>query len=487
MLVGSILLFGSILAGKAGGRFGIPALLLFLGLGLLVGAGGVFGDRGIHFDDVADVQIIGAMALSVILFTGGMETRYSEIKPVMGQGVILATLGVLLTAAATGLFIYLVFGQFRLVESLLLASMMSSTDSAAVFSILRRKKIGLTQRLRPALELESGSNDPMAYMLTILLLGIIGGGGEVKVGAAAWMFAFQMSVGAAAGFGIGKLTVLAINNVNLENKSLYSVLLLAFVFFTFSFTDSIKGNGYLAVYIAGLVVGDSKLLYKRNLQTFFDGFTWLFEIVLFLALGLMVRPADLLPVLGIGLAVSAFMMIVARPAAVLLSLLPFRGMTLRGKFFISWVGLRGAVPMIFACYPIMEGVEGAHTMFNIVFIVTVVSLIVQGTTVGRVAQLLNLATEEKLPAFGLDLPDKIKSALSEIDVQPVLLAHGDHLKDMILPDNTLVMMVRRGDDYFVPKGGTRLAVGDKLLVISDNDDELRRTYDSLGVINSLQE
>ncbi len=482
MLVGSILLFGSVLAGKAGGKFGVPALLLFLALGLMVGSGGIFGTRGINFDNIEDVQFIGMLALSVILFTGGMETKFWEIRPVMGPGVVLATAGVLLTALLTGGFIYLVFGGFGLAESVLLAAMMSSTDSAAVFSILRRKKMGLQQQLRPMLELESGSNDPMAYMLTILLVSIIGGdhmGAWNVVG----MFLLQMGIGAAAGFGIGKLTVLVVNKIHLDNRSLYSVLLLAFVFFIFSFTDFVGGNGYLAVYIAGLVVGDSKMLYKRSLLNFFDGFTWLFEIVLFLALGLMARPSQLVPALGIGVAV--FMMFVARPAATFLGLLPFRGTTLKGKLFVSWVGLRGAVPLIFACYPIVAGIPQGQFMFNIVFVVTVVSLIVQGTTVSRAASFLGLAKEEHVPSFGIDLPHKVQSALSEIEVKPVLLAHGDHLKDMILPDNTLVMMVRRGDNYFVPKGGTKLLAGDKLLVISDNDDELRKTYSSLGVISSL--
>jgi cell volume regulation protein A len=486
MLVGSILLFGSILAGKAGGRFGIPALLLFLALGLMVGEGGLLGARGIHFDNIADVQFIGAMALSVILFTGGMETKYTEIKPILGQGVVLATVGVLLTAAITGVFIYYVTGEFLLLESFLLAAMMSSTDSAAVFSILRRNKMGLTQQLRPMLELESGSNDPMAYMLTILLISVISGGGQVGAGHAVGMFFFQMGVGAAVGFGIGKMAVWVINKLHLDNHSLYSVVLLAFVFFIFSFTDAIKGNGYLAAYIAGIVMGNAKLLYKRSLINFFDGFTWLFEIVLFLSLGLLVRPAHIVPVLGAGVLIALFMMFFARPLATFVSLAPFRGTTYKGKLFVSWVGLRGAVPLIFACYPIEAGLPGADMMFNIVFVVTVASLLIQGMTVPRVANMLHLATEVRTPAFGVDLPDKIRSGLSEIEVKPVLLAHGDHLRDLILPDNTLVMMIRRGDNYFVPKGSTKLAAGDKLLVISDNDDELRRTYDSMGVIKSLR-
>lgn len=486
LLIGSILLFGSILAGKAGGRFGIPALLLFLGVGMLFGSGGVFGTHGIQFDNHADAQFIGMIALSIILFSGGMDTKFSEIRPIMWQGVTLATAGVFLTAAITGTFIYLVTGELRLIESFLLASIMSSTDSASVFSILRSKRQGLKQRLRPMLELESGSNDPMAYMLTILLIGMIQSPGSMGIGRAVLMFLYQMGMGALAGFLLGKLAIRVINKINLDNRSMYSVLLLAFVFFIFSFTDFINGNGYLAVYIAGLVVGNHKIVSKRSLMTFFDGFTWLAQIVLFLALGLLVNPDQLLPVLGIGVLISVFMILVSRPISVFLCLAPFKGITQKGKLYVSWVGLRGAVPIIFATYPVLAGIEHADMMFNIVFVVTIVSLITQGTTVSWMARILGLATEEKTPAFGIDLPEKIKSALSEIEVQPVLLAQGDRLRDLILPDNTLVVMVKRGENYFVPKGATKLDLGDKLLVISDNDEQLQKEYDSLGVINTLR-
>ncbi len=486
LLVGSILLFGSILAGKAGGRFGIPALLLFLTVGMLVGSDGILGSRGIVFDDYADTQFIGMLALSVILFSGGMETMASEIRPVMWQGVTMATLGVLITAGITGAFIYFVSGELRLIESFLLAATFSSTDSASVFSILRSKRQGLKQRLRPMLELESGSNDPMAYILTILLLSMIQTG-EMGIGQAIVMFLYQMGMGVLAGFLLGVVAVWAINRINFENRSMYSVMLLAFVFFTFSFTDLIGGNGYLAVYIAGLYIGNHRIVSKRSLVTFFDGFTWLFQIVLFLTLGLLVNPSELLPVLGIGVLISVFMIFVARPLSVFTCLAPFKGITTKGKLYVSWVGLRGAVPIIFATYPVIAGLEHADMMFNIVFVVTIISLITQGTTVSGMATLLGLATEEKTPSFGIDLPDKIRSALSEIDVQPVLLAHGERLRDMILPDNTLVVMVKRGDNFFVPKGATKLDVGDKLLVISDNDEELHKEYNSLGVIYSLRD
>ncbi|MCC8034864.1 MAG: potassium/proton antiporter [Rikenellaceae bacterium] len=482
LLIGSILLFGSILAGKAGSRFGIPALLLFLGVGMIFGSDGL----GIQFNSPAFAQFIGMMALSVILFSGGMDTSYQEIKPVLGQGIVLATLGVLLTTCITGFFIYLITDELLLMESFLLAAVMSSTDSASVFSILRSKRQGLKQRLRPLLELESGSNDPMAYMLTILLIQVINTG-DVSIWGAVWMFLMQMSIGAVSGFLLGHLAIRIINKINIDNRSMYGILLIAFTFFIFSITDLIKGNGYLAVYIAGLVVGNHKIVFKRSMMTFFDGFAWLFQIVMFLTLGLLVNPSELIDwkVAGLGLLVGVFMIIFARPVTVFLCLAPFRGLTFKGRTYVSWVGLRGAVPIIFATYPLLNGIPHARMMFNVVFFITIVSLVIQGTTVSWVAKLLGLATEEKTEAFGMDLPEKVKSALSEIDVQPVLLTNGDRLRDLTLPDNTLVVMIKRGETYFVPKGATKLDVGDKLLVISDNDEQLQKEYRSLGIINPV--
>lgn len=489
LLIGSILLFGSILAGKAGSKFGIPTLLLFLGVGMLFGEEGLASwiggeGMGIKFDSPATMQFIGMMALSVILFSGGMDTKFEEIKPVFAPGLVLATVGVFLTAGITGFFIYLISGKLLLMESMLLAAVMSSTDSASVFSILRSKSTGLKQRLRPLLELESGSNDPMAYMLTILLIQVIQTG-DVSIWGAVWMFVKQMSVGLVAGYLLGMVAIWVINHINIDNRSMYGILLLAFCFFIFSMTDLVGGNGYLAVYIAGLVVGNHKIVFKRSMTTFFDGFTWLFQIVMFLALGLLVNPSQLVGVAGIGLIVGAFMIFFSRPISVFLCMAPFKGFTFKGRLYVSWVGLRGAVPIIFATYPLIAGIEHADMMFNIVFFITLLSLLTQGTTVGWMAKLLGLATEEKTEAFGLDLPDKVRSAMSEIEVQPILLAQGDRLRDLILPDNTLVVMIKREDNYFVPKGSTKLDIGDKLLVISDNDEELQREYNSSGLINPI--
>ncbi|MBQ7963620.1 MAG: potassium/proton antiporter, partial [Alistipes sp.] len=417
------------------------------------------------------------------------------IKPILGPGVVLATVGVAMTALLCGGFIYFFSGWVGLALSfpvaLLLASTMASTDSASVFSILRTKKQGLRQNLRPLLELESGSNDPMAYMLTVLMVSVVMNEGMGDGwGESVLQFVVQMLVGCTLGYGIGRLAVFAINRINIKNNaSLYSVMLLAFVFFSFSFTTLLWGNGYLAVYITGLVVGNYKIAHRGNLVTFFDGFTWLAQIVMFLVIGLLVNTRELLQpeVLLRGGAVGAFMILVARPVSVFLALAPFRRFSTKARFYISWVGLRGAVPIIFATYPIVEGVGDGRLIFNVVFMGTLISLLVQGTTVSAMANWLGLAFEEKEPLFKVGIPDSIKSNFSEISVTDSMLSGGNTLRDIDIADNTLVVMISRDGNYFVPRGSTELAVGDRLLVVSDrNEEELQQMYDTLGIKEVMQ-
>ena len=482
VLVGALLLFVAVMAGKVAYRFGAPALLLFLGVGML------FGLNFISYRSVEMTQFVGMIALCIILFTGGMDTKFSEIKPIIGPGVVLATVGVVMTAFVLAGFVWLVAPwlgiEIPFALALLLASTMSSTDSASVFSILRSKKQGLKQNLRPLLELESGSNDPMAYMMTILLISVVSNTSSgVGLGMSVVFFVVQMVVGALSGYLIGRLAVWTINRIKLANHSLYSVLLLAFIFFSFAFTDLIKGNGYLAVYLSGLVIGNHKLEQKRPLTVFFDGFTWLMQIVMFLTLGLFVNSNELLEPRGLilGGLVGAFMILVARPLTVFTCLLPFRKFTTKARLYVSWVGLRGAVPILFAIYPLMAHVENAGLLFNVVFLGTIISLLVQGTTVSGMANLLGLAYEERESAFSVDMHQDMKSALTEVEVNETMLESGHTLKDITLPENTLVMMVCRDGEYFVPQGKTELKLGDKLLVISDRSEELATTYKDMGI------
>ena len=411
LLIGSILLFVSLIVGKTGYRFGVPALLLFLIVGMLFGSDGL----GIQFNNPQQAQFIGMIALSIILFSGGMDTKMTEIRPVLGEGVVLATAGVFITALVTGGFIYWISGMtgqhiaLTLVEALLLASVMSSTDSASVFSILRSKKLHLKYNLRPMLELESGSNDPMAYMLTIALIQVITAD-DVSISLIVRDLIVQFFFGAVIGYGLGKISAWIINRINLSNSSLYPILLLSLVFFTFTITDLLKGNGYLAVYIAGIVVGNTKLVNKREICTFMDGMIWLFQIVLFIMLGLLVNPHEMLGVAWEAFLIGLFMMFVARPLSVFVSLLPFRKVNVRSKLFVSWVGLRGAVPIIFATYPVIAEINGSQQLFNIVFFITLLSLVVQGTTIAGFARRLHidLPEEEPVDNFGVEIPENIQ-------------------------------------------------------------------------------
>lgn len=489
LLIGALLLFVAVLAGKAAYRLGAPALLLFLGVGVLFG----YNDF-VSFHSVDFAEFVGMVALCIILFGGGMDTNFSDIRPVMLPGVVMATLGVALTATIVGLFIYFiapVIGisqELSLPFALLMAATMSSTDSASVFSILRTKKQGLMENLRPLLELESGSNDPMAYVLTVVLVSVVTGD-SISASNVVGTFLVQMLVGGVLGYAFGRATVWIINKINIRsNQSLYSVLLLACAFFTFSFTTMVYGNGYLAVYIAGLVVGNMKIVHRNMLRIFFDSFTWLLQIVLFLILGLIVNVEQLLTadVLIMGGLIGLFMILVARPVAVFASLAPFRKFSLKARSYVSWVGLRGAVPIIFALYSVSHGVENSEYLFNVVFIVTIISLLIQGTTVSGMANWLNLSFKERERTFKLVVPDHIRSEFSEIEVNASMLRNGKTLRDIRLPGHTLVVMVYRSGQYFVPKGDTELHKADKLLVVSDNNDELISKVNELGIENVLK-
>ena len=469
LLVGSVLMLAGIMAGKVGTRFGVPALLLFLITGMLFGSSGL----GIQYNDAGHTQFVGMVALTVILFFGGLETKFAEIRPILGPGITLSTLGVLLTTLCFGAFLYgldqLGWAPvlFSFPIALLLAATMSSSDSASVFALLRSKNMHLKEGLRPILELESGSNDPMAYMLTIALIQYVTGGSEGSAGSILVTFLLQFSVGGLLGYVMGWLTVKLLNKANIGNEALYPILLLCVVFLTFSATTLLQGNGYLAVYIMGVLVGNKRVVHKKSIVTFFDGLTWLLQIALFIILGLFVDAHNLLPIAGFALLAGLFMIFIARPLAVQLCLVFFPSISMRGRWFLSWVGLRGAVPIIFATYPLMSQVEGAETLFHIVFFITLLSLLIQGSTMPAVARLLGLDEEVKneVSLFGVEIPQHTGAKMVEREVTEEMLASGRRLMEIDLREEELVILVRRGDDYMVPKGKLALQVGDVLLIV----------------------
>lgn len=474
LLIGSVLIFSSIIISKTGYRFGIPTLLLFLLVGMLFGSDGL----GLQFNSARDAQFIGMMAMSIILFSGGMDTKYQDIKPVLKSGIVLSTVGVLLTTVLTGVFIYFLSGlthtniELTMMASLLLAATMSSTDSASVFSLLRSQRMNLKENLRPMLELESGSNDPMAYMLTIVLIQIISSGSELSLAVVGRDLLVQFLIGGSVGYAFGRFAVWLVNRINLSNSSLYPILLLSIVFATFTITDLLKGNGYLAVYIAGVIVGNARLVYRKEINTFMNGLTWLFQIIMFLSLGLLVNPHEMLDIAAVALLIGLFMIVIARPVSVFACLLPFRNISNKARLFVSWVGLRGAVPIIFATYPVIAGIEGSQQLFNIVFFITLLSLVVQGMSISSFARWLHLDLPEEKEGneFGVELPDEIDTKLEDMTLTTEMLAGGNRLKDMNIPKGSLVMLVKRGNEFIIPNGQVELHAGDKLLFISENKD-----------------
>lgn len=471
LLVGSVLIFTSILISKTGYRFGIPTLLLFLLVGMAFGSDGL----GIQFNSASDAQFIGMMALSIILFSGGMDTRYSDIKPVLKQGILLSTVGVLVTTLLTGLFIYFLSNhtqaniELTLLVSLLLAATMSSTDSASVFSLLRSQRMNLKYNLRPMLELESGSNDPMAYMLTIVLIQVTGSGSNFDIVIILKDLFLQFLFGGVLGYAFGKFSVWLINKIELSNSSLYPILLLSIIFITFTLTDLVKGNGYLAVYIAGMIVGNARLAYRKETNTFMNGLTWLFQIIMFLTLGLLVNPHEMIDIAVTALLIGIFIILIARPVSVFLCLLPFKGISNKARIFISWVGLRGAVPIIFATYPVIAQIPGSNQLFNTVFFITLLSLIIQGMTISKMARWLKLDLPEEKEGneFGVELPEEIDTHLNDITLTEDMLTVGNRLADMNIPKGTLVMLIKRGNEFIIPNGQIELHAGDKLLVMSE--------------------
>lgn len=483
LLVLSLLFFVSIIADKIGNKFGIPALFLFLVVGMLFGVGGLslVGD-GSRSIDISTAEAISTIAMCIILFTGGLDTKLSDIKSVLAPGITLATVGVLITCVITGVIIYLIFGWLNAVASvgismaLLIAATMSSTDSASVFSIMRTHDMGLKHNLRPLLELESGANDPMAYVLTTTLIGVVvAASGSVEALPIIQNIVIQLVMGIVLGLAFGEGLVVLFKHVRLANEALYPIMVLTACIFIFAITYYLNGNTYLAVYVGGVIIGNAKFTRKRQTKAFFNGLTWLSQLLMFLMLGLMVRPADFLH-LNVWLPcliISIVMIFVSRPIAVWLCMLPFRNYRTRDKLMLSWVGLKGAVPIIFAILCQANGVPNADIIFNVVFLCTIISLLMQGTTLTAVAERLNLATPpdetKQLEHFDLDLPDEIQSTAHELEVTEEMLVSGCTLREMQIPPHTLIIMVRREDDFFVPTGASTLQTGDQLLVITDQD------------------
>ena len=479
LLLASILVFFAILITKIGARFGAPSLLLFLLLGMIVGADGV----GLRFEDYHIAESIGHFAMTIILFTGGLETSMSETKPVMKQGALLSTLGVFMTSILTALFIYFVAGKWigplgaSFLGCFLLSAVMSSTDSASVFSVLRGKRMHLRENLSPMLELESGSNDPMAYVLTIILVQVLSStkhtGSMAMLGTGAWVLLVQIVVGFLVGLGVGFGAKWVLERVKLPSNALYSVMVLSIGFFANGIASLLFGNGLLALYIAAIVIGNkAEIPMKRDVLKFFDGMTWLMQLLMFLMLGLLARPSQFSSIAWPALMIGLFMMFVARPLSVFLCLAPFRGLSFKVKAFASWVGLKGAGPILFALCPVVAGLDGSTEIFNIVFFISLLSLILQGMTLSPSSRWLGLSYEAdpEVETFGMEIPEEM-GMLRDHTVTEDDLQNGATLRDLHLPHGIRVMMVKREGKFLVPHGSMPLQEGDHLVIIMGDTDD----------------
>lgn len=464
----SFLILLSIFVSKLSFRFGIPTLLLFLVIGMLAGSEGV---GGIEFSDSTVAQDLGIVALSYILLAGGMETEWRVIRPVLKPGIYLSTFGVIATAASVGAFAHWLL-DLTWFEALLLGSVVSSTDAASVFNLLRTSGVGLKGRLKPLLELESGSNDPMAVILTLTMINLLGTS-SVDLTEIMGMILWQVLIGSILGYGLGKITVRLMNDINLEYDGLYTVIILAMGMFIYSATSLLDGNGFLAIYIAGVYMANHDFIHKKSIIRFMDGMGWLMQIVMFLTLGLLVFPTRLQEILLPGLVFSFFLIFVARPIGVFLSL-SFSRFRWKERAFISYVGLRGAAPIILATFPLTAGVPNSDLIFNLVFFTVLTSLLIQGSSLKYVARLMGLdepIRKKSLYPFEYANRDSSDTRLEEYLLAMNSPVHGKTIRELHIPEDALITMIVRGDNYIVPTGRTQVESLDLLLILVNRRNE----------------
>jgi cell volume regulation protein A len=462
-LVVAALLSASIFASKLAVRFGIPALLLFILIGMGIGSEG-FG--GIEFDNPQLTQTVGVVALVFILFSGGLDTRWQRARAAAKESLLLSTVGVAITAGAVGWMAATFFG-FSWIGGILLGATMASTDAAAVFSVLRGKNVRLKGKLQSILELESGSNDPMAIFLALGMIQLLTQPQTQAIDLLP-VFVVQMSLGAAAGITLGWLMLLAINRLRLEYNGLYPVLTVSFVLLCYGLTTTIGGNGFLAIYIAGLLAGRSDFIHKNSLIDFHDGLAWLMQISMFIILGLQVFPSRLFDVALVGLLTAMFLIFVARPLSVFVALLPLK-VTWREKVFISWVGLRGAAPIILATFSQIADVQLPLPIFDLVFFVVLVSVLLQGKTIIMAARWLGLheTSEPDVSLMTRVLRGRtINDHLLEAKVTADSEVAGKQIIDLELPPGTLIVLINRQAELIVPQGSSTIEVGDQILILA---------------------
>ncbi len=463
ILLLAILLLLGVVTTKFSSRFGVPALVLFIGIGMLVGSDGL---NFIYFDDPHLSQLVGVIALIIILFEGGLQTKWGSVKPILTTSLSLATFGVFLTTAVVAVSVKLLL-DVNWLEAFLFGSIVGSTDAAAVFSVLAGKNV--KEKLSSTLEAESGSNDPMAVFLTITFIELLTKDSTSILGLILSFF-WQMGMGAVFGYLFGKLAVYAINRIRLESSGLYPVFALSFAILTYGVTMLAGASGLLAVYVAAVLMGNSHLTYRNSIVRFNEGFAWMMQILMFAILGLLVFPSELfhVDIMLKGLIISFVLIVIARPIGVFLSM-PTSAFTINEKLFISWSGLRGAVPIVLATFPLIEGVENSQLLFNLVFFVVLTSALIQGSTIPWVAQKLKLTEKEKPTSphvLELVSMGKANAEIVEFFVPEHAKIIGQTLEEISLPKESAVSAMIRGDELITPTGRTEIHAHDILYIMA---------------------
>lgn len=466
LLFFSILLIACIVSSKVSDRFGIPSLVVFLAVGMLAGSDGLLG---LSFDNRQIAQDVGTIALIFILYAGGLDTNLKSIRPVMINGIILATLGVVLTAGAIAVLVKYLLGLDWL-EALLFGSIISSTDAAAVFAILGAKEISLRNNIRPLLELESGSNDPMAIFLTLTMIQIISVATVPSVPDVALTLVKQFLLGGLMGYMFGVALPGLFNRLRLEYWGLYPVFSMAWVLLLYVLAGKIGGNGFLAVYIAGMFINKKEFAHKKNLIGFHDGIAWTMQIVIFLTLGLLVNPSQLPAVALAGVAIAFWIIFVARPMGVFLSLL-FSRYSVKEKMFISWVGLRGVVPIVLATYPFGANLPRSELIFNTIFFVVFISIIIQGMTLEKAAQKCGVKEEVAAEEVEMSNLPIFYHTLRQYTIRFGSEIIGKNLAELELPSDFLVLLVKRKGEYVKPTGSSVFEEGDLLLIQCEDENK----------------
>ncbi|GGW92791.1 potassium/proton antiporter [Alteromonas halophila] len=463
ILVSAVLAILGVLASKLSPRFGVPVLVLFLGVGMLAGEDGI---GRIFFDNADAAHAIGTFALILILFDGGLQTSKKSILQAWKPAALLATLGVVGTAVLTGLAAMYIL-DLPLYKGLLLGAIVGSTDAAAVFSVLRNAGIRIPSKIKSTLELESASNDPMAIFLTIGLITLVQDSTTQPVDLLA-LFASQMGVGAAVGLAVGGVAVWLFRRITLMAIGLYPVFVMLFGVLSFGLAANLSGSGFLATFITGVIVGNSRFSYQRNTFVFLDGLAWLGQIAMFVILGLLVTPTELFVNWKEGLLIACVLIFIARPLVVLPILLLSK-MSLKASVLIAWVGLRGSVPIILAIFPLIFGMPYAELIFNVVFFIVLISALLQGSTLPYAARKLGLVLNDDVQESStLEIVKvaKSKRELIEIEVSSLSPARNKTISELGLPDNTVVAMIARGETTIIPKGSTQLEKGDQVFIIT---------------------